>query len=246
MLVQATVLKSVKERELKDLQLHDQLRRIKRVGEAFWGFEEGHIEFQPTYRYDRGTRETYAYEKAKGGGKIKINAPSYTDRVLWRSFPSQSLTQTSYGCTTDIVTSDHSPVFATFDLLMANQFVSRSKGANLCKIVIESASASVLASSKSAFFLEFYGNFFEGQAKSDSNTATGEKDIGDPARGQYPSPVRSMFRRLAPHICLLCLPTHNVPQFIYHNLFTTRMFDKKLVQGIPFTRYLFDILLCVW
>ena len=181
------VLQYVKDRNLNELQLHDQLRRIRHVGEAFWGFEEGKIEFQPTYRYDRGTRETYAYEKNKGGGKIKINAPSYTDRVMWKSFPNQSVTQTSYGCTKDIMTSDHSPVFATFDLQIANQFVSQSKGAQTCKVVIETATASILTGKldcKSSFFLEFYGNFFEGRAKSEASTATGVKDIGTPALGR--------------------------------------------------------------
>lgn len=35
------------------------------------------------------------------------------------------LNQMSYGCTTDIMTSDHSPVFATFEIAVASQYVSK-------------------------------------------------------------------------------------------------------------------------
>jgi phosphatidylinositol-3,4,5-trisphosphate 5-phosphatase 2 len=95
---------------------------------VFFGFEEGEITFAPTYRYKRGTRDTYAYEKQKSSG-IKINVPSWCDRVLWRTFPNTYIRQTSYGCTTDIVTSDHSPVFSTFDVGIANQYVRKHDSA---------------------------------------------------------------------------------------------------------------------
>lgn len=85
--------------------------------------EEGEINFAPTYRYERGTRDTYKWEKQKAT-HVKINVPSWCDRVLWKSFANASLHQTSYGCATNIVTSDHSPVFATFRLLISNQYVS--------------------------------------------------------------------------------------------------------------------------
>lgn len=56
--------------------------------------------------------------------QIRINVPSYCDRVLWRSYPGTSIVNTSYGCTTDIMTSDHSPVFATFQIGGFKQYVS--------------------------------------------------------------------------------------------------------------------------
>ena len=58
------------------------------------------------------------------GVQIRINVPSYCDRVLWRSYPGTSIVNTSYGCTTDIMTSDHSPVFATFQIGGFKQYVS--------------------------------------------------------------------------------------------------------------------------
>lgn len=106
---------------------YDQLRTLMATpGHPFYfGFEEGAITFAPTYRYKRGTREEYAFEKLKAAGVIKINVPSWCDRVLWRSFPNTYIRQTSYGCTTDITTSDHSPVFSTFEVAMAHQYVRK-------------------------------------------------------------------------------------------------------------------------
>ena len=54
--------------------------------------------------------------------QIRINVPSYCDRVLWRSYPNAPIVNTSYGCTNDIMTSDHSPVFATFQLVGIKQY----------------------------------------------------------------------------------------------------------------------------
>lgn len=122
---------------------HDRSSRRLAAGST----EEGEVNFAPTYRYERGTREHYKWEKQKAthvkvgcGMKKKkrapvrllihaqINVPSWCDRVLWKSFANATLHQTSYGCTQNIVTSDHSPVFATFDVLVANQYAARFWG----------------------------------------------------------------------------------------------------------------------
>jgi hypothetical protein len=80
--------------------------------------------FPPTYRYARGAREVYEYRKQKAN-YVKINTPSWCDRVLWKTMPNLFVDLKSYGCTQNITTSDHSPVFASFELQYNNQCVAR-------------------------------------------------------------------------------------------------------------------------
>jgi phosphatidylinositol-3,4,5-trisphosphate 5-phosphatase 2 len=116
------VISSIKANDLKKLVLSDQLDRQRERGAAFFGFEEGPLAFPPTYRFARGARDTYVYEKQKSS-YIKINTPSWCDRVLWKPMPNVYVRQTAYGCAQNIVTSDHSPVFATFEIHYKNQCV---------------------------------------------------------------------------------------------------------------------------
>uniref|UniRef100_A0A8C4WKC2 phosphatidylinositol-3,4,5-trisphosphate 5-phosphatase n=1 Tax=Gopherus evgoodei TaxID=1825980 RepID=A0A8C4WKC2_9SAUR len=46
----------------------------------------------------------------------EFNLQSWCDRVLWKSYPMVHVVCQSYGCTSDIMTSDHSPGFATFEV----------------------------------------------------------------------------------------------------------------------------------
>ncbi len=94
----------------------------KRLTCARFFTEEGPLLFPPTYRFARGTRDTYVYEKQKST-YVKINTPSWCDRVLWKARPNIFVRQTSYGCTNNILTSDHSPVFASFEVQYTNQCV---------------------------------------------------------------------------------------------------------------------------
>lgn len=55
---------------------------------------------------------------------VRTNVPSWCDRVLWKSFPDTHIVCRAYGCTNDIVTSDHSPVFAAFQVGVRGQYVS--------------------------------------------------------------------------------------------------------------------------
>lgn len=156
---------------------------------------EEEISFPPTYRYERGSRDTYVWQKQKATGvrslsyvratsdkfflflclvliillfrlsQMRTNVPSWCDRILWKSYPETHIVCNSYGedhqkkktfiisphnakwteikvvvyfclfvflpgCTDDVVTSDHSPVFATFEVGVTSQFVSK-KGTNL-------------------------------------------------------------------------------------------------------------------
>ncbi len=103
------VIELIKLKNWAALQKSDQLMREMQKQECFFGFKEGPIRFPPTYRYERGSREYSAQ---------KMRIPAWCDRVLWRSLPGheQKLRQTAYSCVDEITTSDHSPVYATFEV----------------------------------------------------------------------------------------------------------------------------------
>lgn len=84
----------------------DQLTRERQKQNVFYGWKEGPIKFNPTYKYEIGNRE-YTAEKNR--------VPSWCDRVLWKSLPgTYRLHQTNYACVDSLISSDHSPVYSTF------------------------------------------------------------------------------------------------------------------------------------
>ncbi|KAM5146565.1 phosphatidylinositol 3,4,5-trisphosphate 5-phosphatase 2B-like [Mantella aurantiaca] len=92
----------------------DQLTQERERKKVFIGFKEEAITFPPTSRYERGSR-TYDLQKAKTSG-TRIVAPSWSDRILWTCYPDTEIKCTSYGCADDVVSSDHAPVFASFEV----------------------------------------------------------------------------------------------------------------------------------
>ncbi|XP_018410233.1 PREDICTED: LOW QUALITY PROTEIN: phosphatidylinositol 3,4,5-trisphosphate 5-phosphatase 2B-like [Nanorana parkeri] len=92
----------------------DQLNQEREKKKVFLGFREEPITFPPTSRYERGSR-TYDLQKAKTSG-TRIVGPTWSDRILWACYPDTDVKCTSYGCVDDIVSSDHAPVFATFEI----------------------------------------------------------------------------------------------------------------------------------
>uniref|UniRef100_A0A8C3YUA4 phosphatidylinositol-3,4,5-trisphosphate 5-phosphatase n=1 Tax=Catagonus wagneri TaxID=51154 RepID=A0A8C3YUA4_9CETA len=132
-----SIIQKIKQQQYADLLSHDQLLMERKEQKVFLHFEEEEITFAPTYRFERLTRDKYAYTKQKATG-MKYNLPSWCDRVLWKSYPLVHVVCQSYGSTSDIMTSDHSPVFATFEAGVTSQFVSKngkwwvSWGSSLC------------------------------------------------------------------------------------------------------------------
>jgi hypothetical protein len=85
----------------------DQLRRAQGEGAAFSGFFEGPISFLPTYR---------CWRNKEGFSDEKMRVPSWTDRVLWRTLPACDVKLGVYSSCTGVLTSDHRPVFAAFQI----------------------------------------------------------------------------------------------------------------------------------
>ncbi|CAN8075279.1 unnamed protein product [Agarophyton chilense] len=105
----AYVLRKIAERQFVDLSLFDELRREMEEGKVFGGFSEGKVRFAPTFKVVRG----------KGGGIYQASrVPGYCDRILWHSLSTHRnhIRLRAYDAVPEIDTSDHKPVYATFDV----------------------------------------------------------------------------------------------------------------------------------
>eukprot|EP00596_Hydrurales_sp_CCMP1899_P000717 CAMPEP_0119046722 /NCGR_PEP_ID=MMETSP1177-20130426/48508_1 /TAXON_ID=2985 /ORGANISM="Ochromonas sp, Strain CCMP1899" /LENGTH=540 /DNA_ID=CAMNT_0007020297 /DNA_START=42 /DNA_END=1665 /DNA_ORIENTATION=+ len=95
--------------EFKSLLHKDQLNNERLAGNVFEDYEEGTIDFEPTYKFAPGTSQ-YDNRPEK-----KLRAPAWCDRVLWRTNSLDSVRQLNYRrCELDI--SDHKPVSALFNI----------------------------------------------------------------------------------------------------------------------------------
>ncbi|KAM8733026.1 inositol polyphosphate phosphatase-like 1b [Acanthopagrus schlegelii] len=165
------ILKHVSKREFEELMCADQLTRERHKRKAFLNFKEEKIAFPPTYRYERGSRDCYLWQKYKTSG-VRVNVPSWCDRILWKSYPETHVFCTAYGCTDDIFTSDHSPVFATFDVGVTSQYSSKTdlnSSVEKAWIELEGIEAIVKTASKAKFFIEFYSSCLEETRRSSEN-----------------------------------------------------------------------------
>ncbi|XP_054979402.1 phosphatidylinositol 3,4,5-trisphosphate 5-phosphatase 1 isoform X2 [Sorex araneus] len=163
-----TIVQKIRQLQFSDLLAHDQLLQERREQKVFLHFEEEEITFAPTYRFERLTRDKYAYTKQKATG-MKYNLPSWCDRVLWKSYPQVHVLCQSYGCTSDIMTSDHSPVFATFEAGVTSQFVSKNDPGTADsqgQIEFLRCFATLKTKSQTKFYLEFHSSCLESFVKS--------------------------------------------------------------------------------
>ncbi|XP_054426767.1 phosphatidylinositol 3,4,5-trisphosphate 5-phosphatase 1 [Pteronotus mesoamericanus] len=162
------IIQKIKQQQYSDLLLHDQLLMERKEQKVFLHFEEEEITFAPTYRFERLTRDKYAYTKQKATG-MKYNLPSWCDRVLWKSYPLVHVVCQSYGSTSDIMTSDHSPVFATFEAGVTSQFVSKNGPGTVDsqgQIEFLRCFATLKTKSQTKFYLEFHSSCLESFVKS--------------------------------------------------------------------------------
>ncbi|CAB1314390.1 unnamed protein product [Coregonus sp. 'balchen'] len=161
------IVTKIKQQQYQELLCKDQLTIERGEEKVFLHYDEEEITFAPTYRFERDTRERYAYTKAKATG-TKYNLPSWCDRVLRKSYPLVHVFCQSYGCTNDIMTSDHSPVFSTFEVGVASQFVSKHDPNSVSQggIKFMNCVATLMTKSKTKFFIEYHSSCLEKFVKS--------------------------------------------------------------------------------
>jgi len=94
----------IRESNWPNLLGHDQLILEKAAGNTLVGFQEGHIDFAPTYKFQPGTTE---YETRPDK---KVRFPAWCDRVLWKGKGVDQLLYQSV----PLKLSDHLPVRSLF------------------------------------------------------------------------------------------------------------------------------------
>ena len=97
----------IKQKNPEILWDKDQLtKEIKRENE----FQEGIINFMPTYKYKDNSDE-YDYERK----------PGWTDRILYKSKKNYDIMLCKYNCIKEVYLSDHKPVYAVFKINFKNK-----------------------------------------------------------------------------------------------------------------------------
>jgi len=97
-----------------DILQHDQLRLAQKDGLAWYQFEEGDINFAPTFKVLKN-------EPGRGHYK-KQRVSSYCDRVLWKSQPhlKGKMKCVNYTDCPAVSTSDHKPVIADLEIQVSS------------------------------------------------------------------------------------------------------------------------------
>jgi len=106
------VLRSSEKGVLDEMRAIDQLNVERAAGRAFDGFEEGRLNFPPTYKYQPGT-DVYEQRPDK-----KLRAPAWCDRILWTSQEPSHVEQITYGRSETPNVSDHKPVYSTLRIVV--------------------------------------------------------------------------------------------------------------------------------
>ncbi|XP_039602159.1 phosphatidylinositol 4,5-bisphosphate 5-phosphatase A-like [Polypterus senegalus] len=108
------------EKDLSKLWESDQLNKAKKIEDIFAGFQEGVLNFPPTYKFDVGSN---VHDTS-----MKMRKPAWTDRILWRiknvttahlqgrspAGSNISVIQESYESHMQFQSSDHKPVSSVF------------------------------------------------------------------------------------------------------------------------------------
>ncbi|MCL7046365.1 hypothetical protein MKW94_017020 [Papaver nudicaule] len=106
-MLDAEVRKLVAKKQWDGLINSDQLIKELRSGHVFDGWNEGAIDFPPTYKYEFNS-DRYVGENPKEGEKKR--SPAWCDRILWFG---KGIRQLSYK-RADLKLSDHRPVSSNF------------------------------------------------------------------------------------------------------------------------------------
>lgn len=97
-----TCLEMIGNKSLHILAEYDQLNKIKQINSTFSNLLEGSLDFNPTYKYVKGTNDYDSKRK---------RVPSWCDRILYKK--SRFINQKMYN-RAELLHSDHRPIFSIF------------------------------------------------------------------------------------------------------------------------------------
>lgn len=156
----------IKKEDWSALERADELKYAMKSGSVFYGFEEGKLDFAPTFKMER----------AEGNSYIKKRIPSYCDRVLWYSRPAlkKDVQLVSFG-PTDLTTSDHKPVGALFKVKSYGKATSLATHSPCAKIMLTNLACTNLAAKD-------HNNFSDPYIKFTSPEIFGDKKYKTPVK----------------------------------------------------------------
>ena len=114
-----TVLSLSEKGAIDKLRPLDQLNIERSEGRVFEGFEEGVINFIPTYKYQPGT-DIFEQRPEK-----KLRAPAWCDRILWLAQEPAHVQQLTYKRSEKPNYSDHKPVYSTLRFTVKDVIAAR-------------------------------------------------------------------------------------------------------------------------
>lgn len=126
----------------------DQLKQQMMKKKALPGFTEGEYHFPPTFKVERGIELRY----------VPSRLPSYTDRILWRSLCPASVRPILIDSVQSITSSDHKPVFGTFEIDTFVPASSYQSNLGECFMTIRNLQLSGLETGKYNCKLSFSSN----------------------------------------------------------------------------------------
>jgi len=155
------VLKWIEENNIEELQKHA-------GNHVFTGWTEIPPTFRPTYKYER---EILDNKGSRIYSQEKLRVPSWCDRILWKSHPSYTVERLEYKCCNSILTSDHSPVWASYTIPVRLPSSSLAaplhKTQTLCSIQFTDVSvkATFQNPGEKNIYINFVAPFLEGKCK---------------------------------------------------------------------------------
>eukprot|EP00761_Pharyngomonas_kirbyi_P010902 gb/GECH01010925.1/.p1 GENE.gb/GECH01010925.1/~~gb/GECH01010925.1/.p1 ORF type:complete len:1084 (+),score=378.63 gb/GECH01010925.1/:1-3252(+) len=96
-------LEKCEENDIRGMVKNDQLLNQIKSNLALSHFKEGKINFLPTYKYSPGTLN---FDTSR--------IPSFTDRILYKTYPTLKIRVLEYGRCDDVLSSDHVPLYSIF------------------------------------------------------------------------------------------------------------------------------------
>ncbi|XP_018423157.1 PREDICTED: phosphatidylinositol 3,4,5-trisphosphate 5-phosphatase 1 [Nanorana parkeri] len=232
------IVQKIKQQQYQELLAYDQLNMERMESQVFLYFNEEDITFPPTYRFERGTRERYCYTKQKATG-CKYERPPCPPGC-YATGPQMHFLCQSYGCTEDITTSDHSPVFATFQVGVTSQFVSKNNPNDSDEqgyIELLNCKATLYTKSHTKFYIEFHSTCLENVVKSseaeDQDGCNGTLMV---TFGTLPklTPIISDLEYLLDQHLLICIKSSDTDESYGEGCIALRMEDPQ-EQQFPFS-----------
>jgi inositol polyphosphate 5-phosphatase INPP5B/F len=107
---------------LDELRSLDQLNIERAAGRVFQRFQEGRLNFPPTYKYQPGT-DGYEQRPDK-----KLRAPAWCDRILWSAVDHSHVEQITYNRSEAPNCSDHKAVYSTMSVTIKDVVVPKREG----------------------------------------------------------------------------------------------------------------------